>query len=152
VANLIVRKGPCRGLLSEFLDFSRVRVTEIPSLDLPGSRAPSVVAAPRLPAGVQIMSGWATPMEGDDTCAPGVSNLVSRRQAPGTRRGQVRTGLAAATMCPGAPVSEPVALRVTTAPASRRALQERLSAFAPAVALPGSDSPSLQRAVEAHRG
>jgi len=164
LANLIVRESDrLSRLLSEFLDFSRVRVTECRPMDLHSVAAAAIRLVrqhPDCPAGVQIMlEGGPTPMEGDeDLLHRVVSNLVLNAvQAAGARAAvKVRTGLAAANELPGgAGIENPVALRVTdNGPGIPAELQERLfEPFATGrVGGTGLGLAIVQRAVEAHRG
>jgi two-component system sensor histidine kinase PilS (NtrC family) len=164
LANLIVRESDrLSRLLSEFLDFSRVRVTEYRAVDLRVVAAAAVRLVrqhPDCPADVQIdFSGGPAPMEGDeDLLHRVVSNLVLNAvQAAGAgARVQVFTGRPAPEEIPaGLAVENPVALRVSdTGPGIPDAVRERL--FEPFVTgRPGGTGLGLaivQRAVAAHRG
>ncbi len=164
LANLIVRESDrLSRLLSEFLDFSRVRVTECRPMDLHSVAEAAIRLVRQHPdcaAGVKItLEGGPTPMEGDeDLLHRVVSNLVLNAvQAAGTRAAvKVRTGLAAANELPGgAGIENPVALRVTdNGPGIPAELQERLfEPFATGrVGGTGLGLAIVQRAVEAHRG
>src|SRR6266576_3767398 len=122
LANLIVRESDrLSRLLSEFLDFSRVRVTECRPMDLHSVAEAAIRLVRQHPdcaAGVKItLEGGPTPMEGDeDLLHRVVSNLVLNAvQAAGSRAAvKVRTGLAATNELPGAAgIENPVALRVS---------------------------------------
>src|SRR6266446_5239654 len=164
LANLIVRESDrLSRLLSEFLDFSRVRVTECRPMDLhlvAEAAIRLVRQHPDCAAGVKItLEGGPTPMEGDeDLLHRVVSNLVLNAvQAAGSRAAvKVRTGLAAANELPGgAGIENPVALRVSdNGPGIPAELQERLfEPFATGrVGGTGLGLAIVQRAVEAHRG
>src|ERR1041384_5988910 len=109
LSSLIVRESDrLSRLLTEFLDFSRVRVTEYRSLDLHAVAA----AAVRLvrehpdcpPAGEVEIAGGATPMEGDeDLLHRVVSNLVLNAVQAGGKdaRVVVRTGRPGPQEVPG---------------------------------------------------
>src|SRR5438552_896989 len=164
LANLIVRESDrLSRLLSEFLDFSRVRVTECRPVDLHQVAEAAIRLVrqhPECSAGVRIsLEGIATPMEGDeDLLHRVVSNLVLNAvQAAGTHAHvAVRTGRAAANDLPGgAGIDNPVALRVSdNGPGIPADLQERLfEPFATGrVGGTGLGLAIVQRAVEAHRG
>jgi len=164
LANLIVRESDrLSRLLSEFLDFSRVRVTECRPMDLHAVAEAAIRLVRQHPdcaAGVKIvLEGGPTPMEGDeDLLHRVVSNLVLNAvQAAGARAAvKVRTGLAAANELPGgAGIDNPVALRVSdNGPGIPADLQERLfEPFATGrVGGTGLGLAIVQRAVEAHRG
>ena len=164
LANLIVRESDrLSRLLSEFLDFSRVRVTECRPMDLHEVAAAAIRLVHQHPdcgAGVKIaLEGGPTPMEGDeDLLHRVVSNLVLNAvQAAGSRAAvKVRTGLAAANELPGAAgIENPVALRVSdNGPGIPAELQDRLfEPFATGrVGGTGLGLAIVQRAVEAHRG
>src|SRR6058998_3873364 len=102
LTSLIVRESDrLSRLLSEFLDFSRVRVTECRPLDLRTVAEAAIRLVRQHPdcaAGVKIiLEGGPTPMEGDeDLLHRVVSNLVLNAvQAAGSRAAvKVRTGLA----------------------------------------------------------
>jgi PAS domain S-box-containing protein len=164
LSNLIVRESDrLSRLLSEFLDFSRVRVTECRPMDLHAVAEAAIRLVRQHPdcaAGVKIMlEGGPTPMEGDeDLLHRVVSNLVLNAvQAAGAKATvKVRTGLAAANELPGAAgIENPVALRVSdNGPGIPADLQHRL--FEPfstgRVGGTGLGLAIVQRAVEAHRG
>jgi len=164
LANLIVRESDrLSRLLSEFLDFSRVRVTECRPMDLHSVAEAAIRLVRQHPdcaAGVKItLEGGPTPMEGDeDLLHRVVSNLVLNAvQAAGSRAAvKVRTGLAAANDLPGgAGIENPVTLRVSdNGPGIPADLQERLfEPFATGrVGGTGLGLAIVQRAVEAHRG
>jgi two-component system sensor histidine kinase PilS (NtrC family) len=164
LANLIVRESDrLSRLLSEFLDFSRVRVTECRPMDLHSVAEAAIRLVRQHPdcvAGVKItLEGGPTPMEGDeDLLHRVVSNLVLNAvQAAGARAAvKVRTGLAAANELPGgAGIDNPVALRVSdNGPGIPAEVQERLfEPFATGrVGGTGLGLAIVQRAVEAHRG
>lgn len=164
LASLIVRESDrLSRLLSEFLDFSRVRVTEYRAVDL-GVVAGAAVRLVRqhsdCPANVAIeLSGGSAPMEGDeDLLHRVVSNLVLnavQAAGPGARV-QVHTGRPAPDDLPtGITVENPVALRVSdNGPGIPDAVRERL--FEPFVTGrtggTGLGLAIVQRAVVAHRG
>jgi two-component system sensor histidine kinase PilS (NtrC family) len=164
LAGLIVRESDrLSRLLSEFLDFSRVRVTEYRAVDL-GMVAGAAVRLVRqhseCPANVTIeLSGGSAPMEGDeDLLHRVVSNLVLnavQAAGPGARV-QVHTGRPAPDDVPtGISVENPVALRVSdNGPGIPDAVRERL--FEPFVTGraggTGLGLAIVQRAVVAHRG
>jgi len=168
LANLIVRESDrLSRLLSEFLDFSRVRVTECRAMDLHQVAEAAIRLVrqhPECGADARItLEGGPTPMEGDeDLLHRVVSNLVLNAvQAVGKRGGAavtVRTGVAAPHDLPGgAGIENPVALRVTdNGPGIPEEFQGRL--FEPfATARVGGGGTGLglanvQRAVQAHRG
>src|SRR6266851_8404898 len=164
LANLIVRESDrLSRLLSEFLDFSRVRVTECRPMDLHQVAQAAIRLVRQHPdcaAGVKItLEGEPTPMEGDeDLLHRVVSNLVLNAvQASGSSAAvKVRTGRAAAHELPGgAGIDNPVALRVSdNGPGIPADLQERLfEPFATGrVGGTGLGLAIVQRAVEAHRG
>jgi two-component system sensor histidine kinase PilS (NtrC family) len=164
LSNLIVRESDrLSRLLSEFLDFSRVRVTEYRAVDL----AQVVVAAVRLvrqhpdcPANVTIdLAGGSAPMEGDeDLLHRVVSNLVLnaiQATGPGARV-VVHTGRPSPSDLPtGIAVENPVTLRVSdNGPGIPESVRERL--FEPfvtgRVGGTGLGLAIVQRAVVAHRG
>lgn len=164
LANLIVRESDrLSRLLSEFLDFSRVRVTEYRVLDL----VEVASAATRLveeredfPEDAQItLEGSPTPMEGDeDLVHRVVSNLVLNAvQAAGKgARVEVRIGPAVPGDLPsGAGIEDPVRLQISdNGPGIPDSVRERL--FEPfvtgRVGGTGLGLAIVQRAVEAHRG
>jgi two-component system sensor histidine kinase PilS (NtrC family) len=164
LANLIVRESDrLSRLLSEFLDFSRVRVTECRPMDLHAVAEAAIRLVRQHPdcaAEVKItLEGTPTPMEGDeDLLHRVVSNLVLNAvQAAGARAAVVvRTGPAAANELPGAAgIDNPVALRVSdNGPGIPAELQQRLfEPFATGrVGGTGLGLAIVQRAVEAHRG
>jgi two-component system sensor histidine kinase PilS (NtrC family) len=164
LASLIVRESDrLARLLSEFLDFSRVRVTECRPMDLYKVAEAAIRLVRQHPDcgdGVKItLEGGPTPMEGDeDLLHRVVSNLVLNAvQAAGTHAAvKVRTGRAAATELPGAAgIDNPVALRVSdNGPGIPADLQNRLfEPFATGrVGGTGLGLAIVQRAVEAHRG
>jgi two-component system sensor histidine kinase PilS (NtrC family) len=164
LANLIVRESDrLSRLLSEFLDFSRVRVTECRPMDLYEVAQAAIRLVRQHPdcgAGVKIsLEGSATPMEGDeDLLHRVVSNLVLNAvQAAGSRASVVvRTGRAAPNELPGAAgIENPVSLRVTdNGPGIPDDLKSRLfEPFATGrVGGTGLGLAIVQRAVEAHRG
>src|SRR5579859_1831797 len=164
LANLIVRESDrLSRLLSEFLDFSRVRVTECRPMDL-HHVAEAALRLVRQPpdcgSSVKItLEGGSTPMEGDeDLLHRVVSNLVLNAvQAAGPKAAvKVRTGRAAANELPvAAGIDNPVALRVSdNGPGIPDDLQSRLfEPFATGrVGGTGLGLAIVQRAVEAHRG
>src|SRR5881296_1994734 len=164
LTSLIVRESDrLSRLLSEFLDFSRVRATECRPLDLHTVAA----AAIRLvrehsdcPDDAVIdLAGGPTPMEGDeDLLHRVVSNLVLNAvQAAGKgARVTVRTGRPVAHELPGAAgIENPVSLAVSdNGPGIPDNLRARL--FDPFVTGraggTGLGLAIVQRAVEAHRG
>src|SRR6266446_4168016 len=164
LANLIVRESDrLSRLLSEFLDFSRVRVTECRPMDLYVVAAAAIRLVRQHPdcgQGVKItLEGQATPMEGDeDLLHRVVSNLVLNAVQAGGPKAHVviRTGRAAPNEIPSAAgIENPVALRVTdNGPGIPDELQERLfEPFATGrVGGTGLGLAIVQRAVEAHRG
>jgi len=164
LANLIVRESDrLSRLLSEFLDFSRVRVTECRPMDLHqvAEAAIRVVRQhPECGADARIkLEGGSTPMEGDeDLLHRVVSNLVLNAvQAAGKGAAiVVRTGRAAPNELPGgAGIENPVALRVSdNGPGIPDELKGRLfEPFATGrVGGTGLGLAIVQRAVEAHRG
>ena len=164
LANLIVRESDrLSRLLSEFLDFSRVRVTECRPVDLHKVAEAAIRVVKQHPdcgAGVRItLEGTQTPMEGDeDLLHRVVLNLVLNAvQAAGTRAHvTVRTGRAPHNELPGgAGIDNPVALRVIdNGPGIPDELQQRLfEPFATGrVGGTGLGLAIVQRAVEAHRG
>src|SRR5256714_3575818 len=164
LANLIVRESDrLSRLLSEFLDFARVRVTECRPVDLYHVAEAAIRLVrqhPECSAGVRIsLEGTATPMEGDeDLLHRVVSNLVLNAvQAAGAHAHVVvRTGRAAANDLPGgAGIDNPVSLRVSdNGPGIPDELQRRLfEPFATGrVGGTGLGLAIVQRAVEAHRG
>lgn len=164
LANLIVRESDrLSRLLSEFLDFSRVRVTECRLVDLHKVAEAAIRLVRQHPdcaPGVKIaLEGTPTPMEGDeDLLHRVVSNLVLNAvQAAGPRAHvRVRTGRAVHSELPGgAGIDNPVSLRVIdNGPGIPAELQDRL--FVPfatgRVGGTGLGLAIVQRAVEAHRG
>ena len=164
LAGLIVRESDrLSRLLSEFLDFSRVRVTECRPLDLhqvAGAAIRVVREHPDCPDDARIeLVGGPTPMEGDeDLLHRIVSNLVLNAvQAAGTgAQVTVRTGRGEAQELPsGAGIENPVALSVSdNGPGIPEDVRSRL--FEPFVTGraggTGLGLAIVQRAVEAHRG
>ncbi|MBI1967775.1 MAG: PAS domain-containing protein [Gemmatimonadetes bacterium] len=164
LTGLIVRESDrLSRLLSEFLDFSRVRVTECRPLDLNHVAAAVIRLVrehPDCAADARIdLEGGPTTMEGDeDLLHRVVSNLVLNAvQAAG--RGAVvtvRTARPALQELPGgAGIENPVALTVRdNGPGIPDALRGRL--FEPfvtgRVGGSGLGLAIVQRAVEAHRG
>src|SRR5688572_25499063 len=164
LANLIVRESDrLSRLLSEFLDFSRVRVTECRPMDL-HQVAEAAIRLVRQhpecgPDARIVLQGVATPMEGDeDLLHRVVSNLVLNAvQAAGAKASVVvRTGRAAPNELPGAAgIENPVTLRVSdNGPGIPEELKQRLfEPFATGrVGGTGLGLAIVQRAVEAHRG
>jgi two-component system, NtrC family, sensor histidine kinase PilS len=164
LASLIVRESDrLSRLLSEFLDFSRVRVTECQPMDLHAVAEAAIRLVRQHPdcgSTVKItLEGGPTPMEGDeDLLHRVVSNLVLNAvQASGAKASvSVRTGRAAANELPGAAgIESPVALRVSdNGPGIPADLRGRLfEPFATGrVGGTGLGLAIVQRAVEAHRG
>jgi len=164
LSNLIVRESDrLSRLLSEFLDFSRVRVTECRPVDLHKVAEAAIRLVrqhPECSAGVRIsLEGAPTAMEGDeDLLHRVVTNLVLNAvQAAGSHAHVVvRTGRAAANDLPGgAGIDNPVSLRVSdNGPGIPDELQRRLfEPFATGrVGGTGLGLAIVQRAVEAHRG
>src|SRR6266404_4998084 len=164
LTSLVVRETDrLSRLLSEFLDFSRVRATECRPLDLRTVAAAAIRLVrehPDCPADAVIdLEGGPTPMEGDeDLLHRVVSNLVLNAvQAAGSRAAvKVRTGLAAANELPGgAGIESPVSLAVSdNGPGIPESLRARL--FEPfvtgRVGGTGLGLAIVQRAVDAHRG
>jgi two-component system, NtrC family, sensor histidine kinase PilS len=164
LANLIVREADrLARLLSEFLDFSRVRVTECRPLDLhavAGEAIRLIREHPDAPEDMVIeLDGGPTPMEGDeDLLHRVVSNLVLNAvQATGAgARITVRTGRGAAGEMPDrAGIENPVALQVSdNGPGIPDSVRGRL--FEPfvtgRVGGTGLGLAIVQRAVEAHKG
>lgn len=164
LAALIVRESDrLARLLSEFLDFSRVRVTECRPLDLAEvARAAALVVRehPDCPDDAEIaVEGGPVRMEGDeDLLHRVVFNLVLNAvQATGAgARIAVRVGLPGSGEVPaGAGMENPVALRVSdNGPGIPKEVRERL--FDPfvtgRVGGTGLGLAIVQRAVEAHRG
>jgi two-component system sensor histidine kinase PilS (NtrC family) len=166
LAGLIVRESDrLSRLLSEFLDFSRVRVTECRPMDLHDVAEAAIRVVREHPdcsdAARIVLEGGSTPMEGDeDLLHRVISNLVLNAvQAAG--KGEkttitVRTGRAAPGEVPGgAGIENPVALRVTDdGPGIPDEVKVRL--FEPfvtgRVGGTGLGLAIVQRAVEAHRG
>lgn len=164
LASVIVRESDrLSRLLSEFLDFSRVRVTEYRPLDLQEVARAAVRlvrAHPDCPADVVIdLSGDRAAMEGDeDLLHRVVSNLVLNAvQAAGAgARIRVHTARPALEEVPtGMTLENPVALRVSdNGPGIPESVRERL--FEPfvtgRVGGTGLGLAIVQRAVVAHRG
>jgi len=164
LANLIVRESDrLSRLLSEFLDFSRVRVTECRPMDLHAVAEAAIRLVrqhPECGADAKIvLQGVPTPMEGDeDLLHRVVSNLVLNA-VQATGKGAtitVRTGPAGANEVPGgAGIENPVSLRVSdNGPGIPEEIKARL--FEPfstgRVGGTGLGLAIVQRAVEAHRG
>ena len=164
LASLIVRESDrLSRLLSEFLDFSRVRVTECRPMDLHAVAEAAIRLVRQHPdceRGMKItLEGTATSMEGDeDLVHRVVSNLVlNALQAAGPKAAVVvRIGRASPDELPGAAgIENPVALRVSdNGPGIPDELQQRLfEPFATGrVGGTGLGLAIVQRAVEAHRG
>ncbi len=164
LTSLILRESDrLSRLLSEFLDFSRVRVTECRPLDLRDVAAAAIRLVREHPDcsedAVIDLAGGATPMEGDeDLLHRVVSNLVLNAvQAAGAgARVAVRTGRPPPHELPGgAGIEHPVSLAVTdNGPGIPENLRARL--FEPfvtgRVGGTGLGLAIVQRAVEAHRG
>ncbi len=164
LTGLVVRESDrLSRLLSEFLDFSRVRATECRPLDLHAIAAAAIRLVrehPDCPDDAVIdLAGGSTAMEGDeDLLHRVVSNLVLNAvQAAGTgARVTVRTGRPASHELPrGAGIENPVALAVSdNGPGIPENLWARL--FDPfvtgRVGGTGLGLAIVQRAVEAHRG
>jgi two-component system sensor histidine kinase PilS (NtrC family) len=164
LTSLIVRESDrLSRLLSEFLDFSRVRVTECRPLDLHRVAAAAIRLVrehPDCPADAVIeLAGGPTPMDGDeDLLHRVVSNLVLNAvQAAGAgARVTVRTGRPAPHALPGGSgIEHPVSLVVSdNGPGIPENLRSRL--FEPfvtgRVGGTGLGLAIVQRAVEAHRG
>jgi len=164
LTSLIVRESDrLSRLLSEFLDFSRVRATECRPLDLHTVAAAAIRLVhehPDCPEDAVIeLVGEATPMEGDeDLLHRVVSNLVLNAiQATGKgARVVVRTGRPGAHDVPGGSgIESPVSLVVSdNGPGIPENLRARL--FEPfvtgRVGGTGLGLAIVQRAVDAHRG
>ena len=164
LGGLIVRESDrLSRLLSEFLDFSRVRVTECRPLDLHEVARAAIRLVHQhsdCPADAQIdLHGEATLMEGDeDLLHRVVSNLVLNAvQAAGSgARVTVRTGRPPPHELPGgAGIDNPVSLRVTdNGPGIPETVRARL--FEPfvtgRVGGTGLGLAIVQRAVDAHKG
>jgi len=164
LASLIVRESDrLSRLLSEFLDFSRVRVTEYRAIDLRAIAEAAVRlvrAHSDCPADITIeLACESAPMEGDeDLLHRVVSNLVLNAvQAAGSSaRILVQTSRPRPEeLPPGIAVENPVALRVSdNGPGLPEAVRERL--FEPfvtgRVGGTGLGLAIVQRAVAAHRG
>jgi two-component system sensor histidine kinase PilS (NtrC family) len=164
LAGLIVRESDrLSRLLSEFLDFSRVRVTEFVPVDLHAVAVAAVRlvrAHPDCPAEVEVaVDGERTMMGGDeDLLHRVVANLVLNavQAARGPARITVSVGPARPSDLPqGTDMEHPIVLRVSdTGPGIPAEIRERL--FQPFVSgRPGGSGLGLaivQRAVEAHRG
>ena len=164
LSSLIVRESDrLSRLLSEFLDFSRVRATEFVPVDLHAV----AVAAVRLvqahpdcpPEAELVVEGDRTMLAGDeDLLHRIVANLVLNavQAARGAVKVTVSVGRARTAELPaGANVDRPVRLRVAdTGPGIPAEIREHL--FQPFVSgRPGGSGLGLaivQRAVEAHRG
>ena len=164
LANLIVRESDrLSRLLSEFLDFSRVRVTQCRPMDLHEVAEAAIRLVRQHPeCGAEariVLQGGPTAMEGDeDLLHRVVSNLVLNAvQASGKGATvTVRTGAAAPHELPGGSgIENPVALRVSdSGPGIPEELKDRLfEPFATGrVGGTGLGLAIVQRAVEAHRG
>ncbi|PYP30050.1 MAG: hypothetical protein DMD47_10670 [Gemmatimonadetes bacterium] len=164
LTSLIVRESDrLSRLLSEFLDFSRVRVTECRPLDLHQVARAAIRLVrehPDCPADAHIeLLGGPTLMEGDeDLLHRVVSNLVLNAvQAAGSgARVTVRTGRPESHQLPrGAGIDNPVALGVSdNGPGIPENVRARL--FEPfvtgRVGGTGLGLAIVQRAVDAHRG
>src|SRR5213594_1254489 len=164
LTSLVVRETDrLSRLLTEFLDFSRVRATECRPLDLHKVAAAAIRLVrehPDVPEDAVIeLAGDATPMEGDeDLLHRVVSNLVLNAvQATGKgARVEVRTGRPASHELPGgAGIESPVSLAVSdNGPGIPEGLRARL--FEPfvtgRVGGTGLGLAIVQRAVDAHRG
>ncbi len=164
LTSLIVRESDrLSRLLSEFLDFSRVRATECRPLDLRHVAAAAIRLVrehPDCPEDAVIeLSGDAAPMEGDeDLLHRVVSNLVLNAvQATGKgARVAVRVGRPPSQELPGgAGIENPVSLAVSdNGPGIPEGLRARL--FEPfvtgRVGGTGLGLAIVQRAVDAHRG
>lgn len=164
LTGLIVRESDrLSRLLSEFLDFSRVRVTESLPVDLhqvAGDAIRLVREHPDCSEEVAIsLEGIVTPMEGDeDLLHRVVSNLVLNAVQAAGKGAQitVRTGRPAPQELPaGSGIENPVSLVVTdNGPGVPDDVKERL--FEPfvtgRVGGTGLGLAIVQRAVEAHRG
>jgi two-component system, NtrC family, sensor histidine kinase PilS len=164
LTSLVVRESDrLARLLSEFLDFSRVRVTECRPLDLHHVAAAAIRLVrehPDCPEDAVIdLAGGPTPMEGDeDLLHRVVSNLVLNAvQAAGKGvRVAVHTGRPASHDLPrAAGIENPVSLAVSdNGPGIPEPLRARL--FQPfvtgRVGGTGLGLAIVQRAVDAHRG
>ena len=164
LTSLVVRETDrLSRLLSEFLDFSRVRATECRPLDLHAVAAAAIRLVrehPDCPEDAVIdLAGDPTPMEGDeDLLHRVVSNLVLNAvQATGKgARVVVRTGRPGVHELPGgAGIESPVSLAVSdNGPGIPENLRARL--FEPfvtgRVGGTGLGLAIVQRAVDAHRG
>jgi two-component system, NtrC family, sensor histidine kinase PilS len=164
LAGLIVRESDrLSRLLSEFLDFSRVRVTEYRTVDLRMVAAAAVRLVrqhPDCPPEALIeVGGGPTPMEGDeDLLHRVVSNLVLnavQAKGPGVHVAVYAGRLAPEDVPTGITIENPVTLRVSdNGPGIPDTVRERL--FEPFVTgRPGGTGLGLaivQRAVAAHRG
>jgi two-component system, NtrC family, sensor histidine kinase PilS len=164
LTSLVVRESDrLARLLSEFLDFSRVRATECRPLDLRVVAAAAIRLVrehPDCPEDAVIeLKGDPTPMEGDeDLLHRVVSNLVLNAvQATGKgARVEVRTGRAESRPLPGGSgIENPVSLAVSdNGPGIPEGLRARL--FEPfvtgRVGGTGLGLAIVQRAVDAHRG
>jgi two-component system sensor histidine kinase PilS (NtrC family) len=164
LTGLIVRESDrLSRLLSEFLDFSRVRVTECRPVNLERVAAAAIRLVrehPDCPESAEIvLEGDPTPMEGDeDLLHRVVSNLVLNAvQASGPRaRVTVRTGRSVPSDLPaGSGIDNPVSLRVSdNGPGLPDHVRARI--FEPfvtgRVGGTGLGLAIVQRAVDAHRG
>lgn len=164
LAGLIVRESDrLSRLLSEFLDFSRVRVTEYHSVDLRMVATAAVRLVrqhPDCPSEAVIeIAGGPTMMEGDeDLLHRVVSNLVLnavQAKGPGVQVAVYAGRLTPEEVPSGITIENPVTLRVSdNGPGIPDTVRERL--FEPFVTgRPGGTGLGLaivQRAVVAHRG
>jgi two-component system sensor histidine kinase PilS (NtrC family) len=164
LAGLIVRESDrLSRLLSEFLDFSRVRVTEYHTVDLRTVATAAVRMVrqhPDCPSEALIeVAGGPTLMEGDeDLLHRVVSNLVLnavQAKGPGVHVAVYAGRLAPEDVPAGITIENPVTLRVSdNGPGIPDTVRERL--FEPFVtSRPGGTGLGLaivQRAVVAHRG
>jgi len=164
LAGLIVRESDrLSRLLSEFLDFSRVRVTEYHTVDLRTVATAAVRMVrqhPDCPSEALIeVAGGPTLMEGDeDLLHRVVSNLVLnavQAKGPGVHVAVYAGRLAPEDVPAGITIENPVTLRVSdNGPGIPDTVRERL--FEPFVTgRPGGTGLGLaivQRAVVAHRG
>ena len=164
LTGLVVRESDrLSRLLSEFLDFSRVRATECRPLDLHAIAAAAIRLVrehPDCPDDAVIdLAGGSTAMEGDEDLLHRVVStlVVNAVQAAGKgARVTVRTGRPAPQELPrGAGIENPVALAVSdNGPGIPENLRARL--FDPfvtgRVGGTGLGLAIVQRAVEAHRG
>ena len=162
LARLVMRESErLNRLLSEFLDFSRVRATKFERLDLTALVRDAVRIVREHPAadGIEIaLVGEETPIDADsDLMNRLVSNLlINAAQAlDGHGRIEVTVGLASPGEGPGGSVERPVKLAVRdNGPGIPETVRERL--FEPFVSGrqggTGLGLAIVQRAVAAHRG